>query len=562
MAKTDRTQQNWAADLPWWKTATGYQIYPRSFCDSNGDGIGDIQGIISKLDHLERLGVGFIWLSPVYASPMVDNGYDIADYRDIAPDFGTLADMDALIAQAGAHGIKIIMDLVVNHCSSEHAWFKAALASADAPEHGYFIWAAAGPDGGPPSDHRSCFGGSMWEWVPHLGQYYLHQFAKEQPDLNWQNPCLRAEIYAMMNWWLDRGIGGFRMDVIDLIGKDIDSGIFAEGPDLHPFLKEMHREALAGRDVLTVGETWSVTPDSALLYCGQDSAELDMVFQFAHVLAGHHPTFGKWAPLPRDLPRLKAAFFDWQDALAQDGWNALFLSNHDLPRQVSKYGNDSTYRAPSAKALALVLHLMKGTPFVYQGEEIGMTNAAFTRMDQFRDVETFGQYASALRDGLSAAEFIAGANENGRDNARTPMQWTGGAQAGFTTGRPWIDVNPNHAAINVEADGADPDGVFAFYRRLIALRRAEPILTLGGFHAVSPDHAAVFAYTRERGGQRLAVLVNLSDDSVAYVPPAALQVSGRCLAATCSPRDAISGPLTLAPYEGWAILGAGYSAGT
>jgi oligo-1,6-glucosidase len=395
-----------------------------------------------------------------------------------------------------------------------------------------------------------------------LGKYYLHQFAREQPDLNWQNPALRAEIYDMMNWWLDRGVGGFRMDVIDLIGKDIDSGAFAEGPDLHLFLKEMHSAALAGRDVLTVGETWSVTPDSALLYCGQDSAELDMVFQFAHVLAGHHPTLGKWAPLPRDLPRLKRSFFDWQEALASDGWNALFLSNHDLPRQVSKYGDDGPHRVASAKALALVLHLLKGTPFVYQGEEIGMTNAAFTRMDQFRDVETFGQYDKALADGLTEAEFIAGANENGRDNARTPMQWTGGAQAGFTTDTPWIDVNPNHTGINAAADSAEADGIMAFYRSLIAMRRAEPILTLGAFQAVSPDHPRVFAYTRQLGDQRLSVLVNMSDETLDYDPPVDLQVTGRCVASTRTTMCNISGPLTLEPYDGWAILSAGYSAGT
>ncbi len=549
------TQTKSGTDLPWWKTATGYQIYPRSFCDSNGDGVGDIAGIISKLDHLADLGIGFIWLSPVYASPMIDNGYDISDYRDIAPEFGTLADMDALIAEAHARGIRIVMDLVVNHCSSEHSWFKAALASEDAPEHDYFIWAKPGPQNGPPTPDLSYFGGSMWEWVPHLGKYYLHQFAKEQPDLNWQNPALRAEIYEMMNWWLDRGIGGFRMDVIDLIGKDIASGTFAEGPDLHRFLQEMHRETLAGRDVLTVGETWSVTPQTALFYCGADREELDMVFQFAHVLDGHHPSLGKWAPLPFDLPRFKASFFRWQEALAEDGWNALFLSNHDLPRQVSKYGDDGAWRVRSAKALALALHLMKGTPFVYQGEEIGMTNVAFTRMDQFRDVETFGQYDKALEDGLTEAAFIAGANANGRDNARTPMHWTDGDHAGFTTGTPWIDVNPNHSTINLQADRADPDGISAFYTRLIALRRTHPIVTLGRFEAVSADHAQVFAYTRTWEGQRLAVLVNLTGQPVVYDVPEALAVSGECMAATAQEITSLGGQITLAPFEGWAVLG-------
>ncbi len=517
---------------PWWKSATGYQIYPRSFADSNGDGIGDIPGIISRLDHLEDLGIGFVWLSPVYASPMVDNGYDISNYRDIAPEFGTLQDMDRLIAEASKRGIRIVMDLVVNHCSDQHDWFQKALNDPNCPEHDYFIWRRSGPENRPPSDHQSYFGGSMWEWVPSLGKYYFHQFAPQQPDLNWQNPALRAEIYAMMRWWFDRGIGGFRMDVIDLIGKDVDGGVFAEGPYLHDFLQEMHRETLTGRDVLTVGETWSVTPDTALLYCGRDRRELDTVFQFSHVTAGWHPERGKWHPLPPDLVRLKRVFFDWQAALSEDGWNALFWSNHDLPRAVSKYGDDGPYRVRSAKALALALHGMRGTPYVYQGEEIGMTNVTFSRMDQFRDIETFGHHSEAMAAGLSDAEFIAGANANGRDNARTPMQWTAEAGAGFSVGEPWIEVNPNSANINVAADRADPDGIFGFYKHLISLRKTLPVLTEGRFEPLLPDHPQLFAYLRRLGGQTLVIVVNLSPNALEVTLPDGIPTQGEIVAQT------------------------------
>ena len=539
---------------PWWKTATGYQIWPRSFQDSNGDGIGDIPGILSRLDHLSDLGVGFVWLSPVYASPMIDMGYDIADYRDIAPEFGTLDDMDRLIAEAGARGIRIVMDLVVNHCSDRHPWFRAALADPDAPESDYFIWRDP-VDGGPPSEAQSYFGGSMWEWVPERGQYYLHQFAKEQPDLNWQNPALRAEIWEMMNWWFDRGIGGFRMDVIDLIGKDVDAGVFANGPDLFPFLAEMQREALAGRDVLTVGETWSVTPETALDYCGAERGALDMVFQFAHVVAGWDPVIGKWKPLPRDLTRLKRALFDWQRATAEDGWTALFLSNHDLPRQVSKYGDDGPYRAQSAKALATVLHLLRGTPFVYQGEEIGMTNMTFTTRAQFRDVEAIGLYPAAAARGVSEAAFIAGVNANGRDNARTPVQWTDGPGAGFSDGVPWIDVNPNADEVNVAADRADPDGVFAHYRDLIALRRTLPIVTDGRTVPALEDHPRLFAYARELSGERLSVIANLSGEAVTVEVPEALEVTGSCLSTNRAPVDRLSGTITLGPWEATSVIG-------
>lgn len=538
----------------WWQTATGYQIYPRSFCDSNGDGIGDIPGIVSKLDHLRDLGIGFIWLSPVYRSPMADNGYDISDYRDIAPDFGTLADFDVLVAEAKSRGIGIVMDLVVNHSSSDHAWFHAARSSREVPEHAYYIWRDPAPDGGPPNGHQAAFGGSAWTYVPEVGQYYLGHFSPHQPDLNWQNPALRREVYDMMNWWFDRGIAGFRMDVIDLIGKDVDAGIYEDGPYLHGFLQDMHRETLAGRDIVTVGESWSVRTDNALLYCGRDRHELDMVFQFGHVIEGWDPEHGKWKPRPFDLVAFKRVLSDWQASLADDGWNSLFLSNHDLPRQVSKYGDDGTYRVQSGKMLATVIHLMKGTPFVYQGEEIGMTNATFTRLDQFRDVETLGHYAEEIARGVRPEDFIAGANANGRDNARTPMQWTAGHNAGFTDGAPWIEVNPNHADINVDADRADPDGVFAHYRTLIALRKELPVIVEGTYRLFAEADPAIFAYDRQLGDTRVAVVANFSREEKDFNVPEGFGGAGRCLVANYGPTDALAGRLRLRPFEAFALL--------
>ena len=538
----------------WWHSATGYQIYPRSFCDSNGDGIGDIPGITLKLEHLQDLGIGFIWLSPVYASPMADNGYDIADYRAIAPEFGTLDDFDTLVREAKSRGIGIVMDLVVNHSSDQHVWFKAACADPADLFHNYYIWRDPGPDGGPPSDQKASFGGSAWHFVPELGKYYLGFFSAQQPDLNWQNPAMRSEIYDMMNWWLDRGIAGFRMDVISLIGKDVDAGIYEEGPHLHAFLQEMHRETLAGRDVVTVGESWAVSRDTALLYCGQDRAELDMVFQFQHILEGHDPVHGKWKPRPFDLVAFKRVLSDWQVALADDGWNSLFLSNHDLPRQVSKYGDDGEYRVASAKMLATITHLMKGTPFVYQGEEIGMTNMRFTSIDQFRDIEILGNYPDAMANAVTPKDFIAGANENGRDNARTPMQWSADKQAGFTSGTPWIDVNPNHTEINVEADRADPQGIFAYYRRLIALRKTMPLVVHGQYRPFAIEHASVCAFSREHDDDRLCVVANFTGEPVAFDLPKGLSITGDCLIFNYAPRNELSGRLQLQPYEVLVVL--------
>ncbi len=539
----------YSPDPDWWKSATGYQIYPRSFACSNGDGIGDIPGIIGKLDYLADLGIGFIWLSPVFSSPQADNGYDISDYQDIAPEFGTLADMDRLILEAKARGIGIVMDLVVNHSSDEHHWFRSALQGREVPYRDFYIWRDP-VNGGAPNDQQSYFGGSAWEYDRASGQFYLHLFDKKQPDLNWQNPSLRRAIYQMMNWWLDRGIAGFRMDVIDLIGKDPDAQIFADAPDLHPFLREMHEATLKGRNVVTVGEAWSATPAGALLYSGRDAGELSMVFQFEHVSQQWDPVIGKWAPKPFDLVALKRVFNRWQAATAQDGWNSLFWGNHDLPRAVSKYGDGSE---DSAKMLAIVLHLMKGTPYIYQGEEIGMTNAAFSAITQFRDVETVNFYAIRTAKGMDPQAFIQGANENGRDNARTPMQWTSGTQAGFTTGTPWIEVNPNHTAINAKAAQSKPDGVFATYKSLAHLRKSHPIIVAGTYTPLLEYHPKVVAYLRKHQGQCLAVIANFTGDPVTFDPNLTLQ--GDSLIATHTARTALNGPLTLAPHEAFAILG-------
>lgn len=537
-------------DPDWWKTSTGYQIYPRSFACSNGDGIGDIPGIIGRLDHLADLGVGFIWLSPVFASPQADNGYDISDYQDIAPEYGTLADMDRLIAEARARGIGIVMDLVVNHSSDEHAWFQDALTGRNARFRDFYVW--RDPDaGGPPNDLQSFFGGSAWEWHEPTGQYFLHLFDRKQPDLNWDNPALRRAVHDMMNWWLDRGIAGFRMDVIDLIGKVPDKGITAAGPSLHDRIREMHDATLKGRNVVTVGEAWSATPAAALLYSGRASGELSMVFQFEHVSQQWDPVFGKFKPRPFDLVALKRVFNRWQAALTEDGWNSLFWGNHDLPRAVSKYGDGS---AASARMLAIVLHLMRGTPYIYQGEEIGMTNAAFTRLEQFRDVETLNHWAIQEAQGVAWADFLKGASENGRDNARTPMQWSDGPNAGFSTGTPWIEVNPNHATINVAAERARPDGVLATYRRLAGLRKSHPVIALGSYVPHLADHRQIVAYDRRLGDQRLVVMANFTGERAMVDLPEALNLVGMNLIATHYPRSALSRAVTLAPFEAFAIL--------
>lgn len=540
---------------PWWKDAVVYQIYPRSFKDSNGDGMGDLPGIISKLDYLATLGINVIWLSPVFASPMDDNGYDISDYQDIAPEFGTLADMDRLIAEADARGIKIIMDLVVNHSSDEHPWFVSAKSSKDSPHRDFYIWRQPQADGSPPSDMHSYFGGSMWEFDEASGEYYFHQFSKKQPDLNWDNPAVQTAVHDMMNWWLDRGVAGFRMDVIDLIGKDVDAGIMANGPRLHELIQAMNKATFGPRDALTVGEAWSATPDIAKLYSHPERHELSMVFQFEHITLSFDPVHGKWKPRPFNLVELKAVFNKWQTELAGQGWNSLFWNNHDLPRAVSKYGNDGEYRERSAKCLATALHLMQGTPYIYQGEELGMTNVQFPRIDDYQDIETRNLYTERLAAGHSEAEMMAAIYANSRDNARTPMQWDDSAYGGFSTAQPWLGVNPNYPTINAAACVADEDSIFHHYRHLIALRKAHPVIVDGSFELLLPEHTQIFAYLRQLDGKTLLLVSNFSNEEAQAELPAALrQRSGTCLIHNHKTHTGTSDQLVLAPWESYVVL--------
>lgn len=538
----------------WWHTATVYQIYPRSFADSNGDGIGDLPGITSKLDYLKNLGIDVIWLSPIYKSPMDDNGYDISDYRDIAPEFGTLADFDHLVAEARKRGIGIVLDLVVNHTSDEHPWFLEARKSPSNPYRDFYIWRKPGSDGAPPNGLMSSFGGPAWTLDPQTGEYYLHLFSRRQPDLNWENPKVRREIYDMMNWWLERGIAGFRMDVIDYIGKQVDQELVKDGPHLHDYLQEMNRETFGNRNILTVGEAWSATPGSALLYTGRDRNELSMVFQFEHVTQQWDEVYGKWRSKPFDLVKLKSVLSKWQYALSEDGWNSLFWGNHDLPRAVSKYGDSRGYPSESAKMLATVLHLLKGTPFIYQGEEIGMTNVPFTKIDQYRDIETLNMHRLHIEAGLSPEEFITGANDNARDNARTPMQWSAAPHGGFSSGVPWIEVNPNYTTINAEAAMTDERSVWNHYRQLIALRKAHPVIVYGLYQSWLDQHPDVFVYSRSLDHERLVVIANFTAREVSLTIPDELKTTGRCLITNYHPIDYLGPVVELKPYEAFAIL--------
>jgi oligo-1,6-glucosidase len=521
-------------DAPWWTRAVVYQIYPRSFQDSDGDGVGDLRGIISRLDHLSALGVDVVWLSPIYRSPQDDNGYDISDYQDVDPSFGTLADLDELIAGLHERGMKLLMDLVVNHTSDEHPWFLESRSGPDSPKRDWYWWRpprdgmAPGQPGAEPTNWHSFFSGSTWELDEASGEYYLHLFSRKQPDLNWENPEVRQAVYAMMRWWLDRGVDGFRMDVINLISKDtalpdgpVVAGVwgdgsahYTDGPRVHEYLQEMHREVFEGRAhaLLTVGETPGVTLDEARKYTDPARREVDMVFQFEHVGLDHGPG-GKFDPRPLRLTDLKATFGRWQAGLADAGWNSLYWDNHDQPRVVSRFGDDGEHRRESAKALATLLHLHRGTPYVYQGEELGMTNAHFTRFDQYRDIESVNHVAQARTLASATDEqLLAGLAAMSRDNARTPVQWDDSPQAGFTTGTPWLAVNPNHAEINAAAERADPDSVFHHHRRLIALRHDDPVVALGDFTMLLPEDEQVYAYTRELDGDALLVVVNVSGE--------------------------------------------------
>lgn len=499
-------ENNQPIDRKWWKSAVIYQIYPRSFADSNGDGIGDLQGIISKLDYLEELGIDAIWLSPVCRSPQDDNGYDISDYQDIDPMFGTLADMEELIAEAGKRHIRIIMDLVLNHSSDEHFWFREAKKSRENPYHDYYVW-RDGEEGTPPNDMRAAFGGPAWEWVPELGQYYFHQFSVKQPDLNWENPKLRQEIYDMINWWIAKGVGGFRLDVIDQIAKEPDKKITGNGPRLHEFLRELSRETFQKADLVTVGEAWGADTERARLYSNPDGSELSMVFQFEHICLDQIPGKEKWDLAPLPFLKLKEVLGRWQTQLHGKGWNSLFWDNHDLPRIVSRWGNDGEYRVESAKMLAILLHGLQGTPYIYQGEELGMTNVCYG-IEEYRDIETLNLYRERLEMGYGKEEIMASIHAKSRDNARTPMQWSGEINAGFTTGTPWIRINPNYREINAAMQVEDEDSIFACYRKLIRLRKEFPVFVDGEFQMLAEEDEDVFAYTRTDGDYRLLVICN------------------------------------------------------
>lgn len=509
-------------DNKWWKKAVIYQIYPKSFQDTNGDGIGDIPGIISRLDYLEDLGIDAIWLSPVYRSPQDDNGYDISDYQDIDPIFGSLENMDRLISEAKKHRIRIIMDLVLNHTSDEHYWFQEALKGKDNPYHDYYVW-RDGEEGCPPNDLTSGFGGSIWQWVPELNQFYMHQFSKKQPDLNWQNPKVRQELYKMINWWIDRGIEGFRLDVIDHVGKLPDEKIMVNGPDLHKFIRELSQNTFGKAGLVSVGEAWSATPENALLYSNPDGSELSMVFQFEHISLDQQPDGDKWDLMPLPFLQFKDVMNKWQTSLHGVGWNSLFWDNHDLPRIVSRWGNDSEeYRVISAKMLATLLHGMEGTPYIYQGEELGMTNTRLS-LDEYNDLETLNAYKERIAAGHPEEEVMESLYAKSRDNARTPMHWDDAAQAGFTTGTPWLPVNPNYPTINAASQVHDEDSVFSYYKKLIRLRKETPVIVDGVFEMLLPDDKEIFAYRRTNDSQTLTVICNFygnerSIDAASLIP--------------------------------------------
>ncbi|WP_313094451.1 alpha-glucosidase [Streptococcus parasuis] len=495
----------------WWKKSVIYQIYPRSFQDSNGDGVGDIRGIICRLDYLHELGIDAIWLSPVYQSPMDDNGYDISDYQGIAPEFGTMEDMEELIAEGHKRNIKIIMDLVLNHTSDEHFWFQEALKGPDNPYYDYYVWADE------PNELRSTFSGSAWEYVPHLNKYYLHQFSVKQPDLNWKNPALKQEIWDMINFWIEKGIGGFRLDVIDLIGKEPEKLITADGPTLHPLIQELNEKTFGAYDLVTVGETWSADPENAQLYSHPDRKEFSMIFQFEHVGLDQQEGKEKWDLAPLDPARLHNVLSKWQTELVGKGWNSLFWNNHDLPRAISRFGDDRPeFRELSGKMLAIYLHFMSGTPYIYQGEEIGMINTPITDINQADDIETRRMYAERIENGFTKEELITSINAKGRDNARRPMQWTGAEGAGFSTGQAWLAFGDTVKDINVEKALADKQSLFYTYQKLIALRKEYPCMSEGKYEVMETGNSSVMAYRKYDEQDDFIILVNFTSDEQAF----------------------------------------------
>ena len=519
----------------WWKEAVVYQVYPRSFMDSNGDGIGDLRGVINKLDYIRDLGADVIWLNPIYKSPNDDNGYDISDYRDIMDEFGTMADFDELLEKAHEKGLRIMMDLVVNHTSDEHPWFIESRSSKDNPYRDYYIWRPGKADGTPPNNWGSYFSGSAWQKCEETGEYYLHLFSIKQPDLNWENEKVRQEVYDLMRFWLDKGVDGFRMDVINYISKvpGLPDGPRGEndlygsfspactnGPRIHEFLKEMNREVLSHYDIMTVGEMPDVTIELSQQYTGEDENELQMVFQFEHMSLDRFGSLGRWGIYHAKLSDLRRCLSNWQTGLSKKGWNSLYWNNHDQPRVVSRFGCDATeeMRVRSAKMLGTLLHMMKGTPYIYQGEELGMTNVKFTSIDDYRDIEALNAWKEMTQQcGVSEEKMLSFLNWQSRDNARTPMQWDDSENAGFTTGTPWIKVNPNYRTINAQSQLTDENSVRSYYKKLIALRKAYPIIVYGDYTLLLPDDEQIFAYQRTLEGQKLLVLCNYSGEKTKQV---------------------------------------------
>ena len=547
----------------WWKESVIYQIYPRSFNDSNGDGVGDIPGIIEKLDYLKELGIDIIWLCPFYPSPNDDNGYDISDYYGVMQEFGTMEDVELLFKEAEKRGIKIIIDLVVNHSSDEHNWFVESRKSKDNPYRDYYIWHPP-VNGGPPNDWVSFFTGSAWEFDEVTGEYYLHLFTKKQPDLNWENDQMRQEIYKMMRFWLDKGVAGFRMDVIPLISKepgfppfpkDFDGyfpQVYASGPRVHEFLKEMNREVLSKYDVMTVGEGIGVTPEEVNDYVGESSKELNMVFHFGHMFLDRKPddmlAWRDWS-----LEEFKDVFETWEKALGNEGWGSIFLGNHDFPRIVSRFGNDKEYRLESAKMLGTLLFTLKGTPYIYQGDEIGMTNVAFPSMEDYNDVQTLNAYRAFLENGGTEVEFLKKAHPFSRDNARTPVQWDASEQAGFTNGQPWLKVNPNFKEINVETALRDKNSILHYYKKLVKLRKQHEVLVYGETEIIDKPNPEIYAYTRTLENRQMLVVLSFSDTETDFVLPGHLATyANSSKVIMCNYPvlpHAAQNTLTLRPYE-------------
>ena len=546
----------------WWKESVVYQIYPRSFCDSNGDGIGDLNGITGKLDYLKELGIDVIWLSPVYKSPNDDNGYDISDYQAIMDEFGTMEDFDRMLATAHEKGIKIMMDLVVNHTSDEHKWFIESRKSTDNPYRDYYIWRPAKEDGSLPNNWGSCFSGPAWEYDKTTDMYFLHLFSKKQPDLNWDNPAVRQDVFDMMNWWLKKGVDGFRMDVISLISKepglpDKEPGIngyatfnvSANGPHVHEYLQEMRQKALNNADTITVGECSGVTLEEAKKYARSDEKELNMVFQFEHMDVDSDEKAGKWTTRKMDLRNLKKILTRWQKGLQDIAWNSLYWENHDQPRSVSRFGNDSDeYRELSAKMLATCIHMMQGTPYVYQGEELGMTNCPFNTLDNFRDLESINAFHELTEQGkMTEEDMMAAIGYKGRDNARTPMQWDDSAYAGFSTATPWIMVNPNYTKINAKDQINREDSVFKYYQKLIKLRHESELIVYGTYDLILDDDKDIYAYIRTLGDEKLIVYCNFSENTREVELPEEF-TNGKVLISNYSDAK-VNHKITLRPYE-------------